>query len=191
MDEEANGRLDLRLDPNQGWSYEDAVRVGARLEDAGVYLQYLEQPVRTEAYGTYKRLRERLRQPIAVNEDTYFAHHLHHLVREDAIDVACIDIVPAGGILRAKDQAAVADDAGVSVSHHNGFDLGIKQAAVLHTVATTPGINLAPDSIYYAWDDYLLAEPLTVEEGSMPVPEGPGLGIDVDEATVERYRIAL
>jgi L-alanine-DL-glutamate epimerase-like enolase superfamily enzyme len=191
MDEEADGRLDLRLDPNQGWSYEDAVRVGARLEDAGVYLQYLEQPVRTEAYGTYKRLRERLRQPIAVNEDTYFAHHLHHLVREDAIDVACIDIVPAGGILRAKDQAAVADDAGVSVSHHNGFDLGIKQAAVLHTVATTPGINLAPDSIYYAWDDYLLAEPLTVEEGSMPVPEGPGLGIDVDEATVERYRIAL
>jgi L-alanine-DL-glutamate epimerase-like enolase superfamily enzyme len=190
MDDEAGGRLDLRLDPNQGWSYEDAVRVGARLEDAGVYLQYLEQPVRYEAYGTYKRLRERLRQPIAVNEDTYFAHHLHHLVGEDAIDVACIDIVPAGGILRAKDQAAVAADAGVSVSHHNGFDLGVKQAAVLHTVATTPGINLAPDSVYYAWDDYLLSDPLTVEDGAIPVPEGPGLGIDVDERKVEQYRLA-
>jgi L-alanine-DL-glutamate epimerase-like enolase superfamily enzyme len=188
MDDEADGQLDLRLDPNQGWNYEDAVRVGARLEDEGVYLQYLEQPVRYEAHGTYKRLRERLRQPIAVNEDTYFAHHLHHLVREDAIDVACVDIVPAGGMLRAKDQAAVAADAGVSVSHHNGFDLGIKQAAVLHTVATTPGINLAPDSVYYAWDDHLLADPLPVENGAMPVPEGPGLGVEVDEAKVERYR---
>jgi L-alanine-DL-glutamate epimerase-like enolase superfamily enzyme len=187
--DESDGELDLRLDPNQGWSYEDAVRAGARLEDAGVYLQYLEQPVRYETFGTYMRLRERLRQPIAVNEDTYFAHHLHHLVSEDAIDVACVDLIPAGGMLRVKDQVAVAADAGVSVSHHNGFDLGIKQAAVLHTVATTPGINLAPDSVYYAWDDHLLVDQLSVQDGAMPVPEGPGLGVTVDRSKVEQYRI--
>lgn len=189
MDDEANGQLDLRLDANQGWNFEDAVRAGAQLEDAGVYLQYLEQPVRYEAFGTYKRLRERLRQPIAVNEDTYFAHHLHHLVSNDAIDVACVDIIPAGGMLQVKDQVSVAADAGISLSHHNGFDLGIKQAAVLHTVATTPTINLPPDSVYYAWDDYVLKDPLTIENGSMPVPEGPGLGIEVDQQKVEQYRL--
>ena len=188
MHEATDGELDLRIDPNQGWSFEETVRVAARLEDEGVSLQYLEQPIRIESFGSLKRLRNRLTTPIAVNEDTYFEHNLTHLVKEDAIDVALVDLVPAGGIARVKEQVAVARDAGVSVSHHNGFDLGIKQAAVLHAVATTPGFDVAPDTVYYGWDDYVLEEPLTLSEGSLAVPEGPGLGVAVDESKVERYR---
>lgn len=188
MHEATDGELDLRIDPNQGWTFEETVRAAARLEDAGVSLQYLEQPVRVDTFGTYAKLRSRLRTPIAVNEDTYVRHNLTHLVRADAIDVALVDLVPAGGISRVKEQVAVARDAGVSVSHHNGFDLGIKTAAVLHTVATTPGLDVAPDTVYYGWDDYLLEDPLPVDDGAMPVPDGPGLGITVDESKVETYR---
>jgi L-alanine-DL-glutamate epimerase-like enolase superfamily enzyme len=84
--------------------------------------------------------------------------------------------------------AALASNAGISVSHHNGFDLGVKQAAVLHTAATTPAINLPPDSVYYAWERDVLAERLALDDGRMPVPEGSGLGVEVDEAAVEDLR---
>ncbi|QLG61041.1 mandelate racemase/muconate lactonizing enzyme family protein [Halorarum salinum] len=189
MHEEVDGNLEFRLDPNQGWTFEDAVRVGARLEDAGIYLQYLEQPVRIDTFGTYKRLRNRLSTPIGINEDAYFPRNLSHLLGEDAIDVAVVDLVPAGGILALKSQAAVAAEHGISVAHHDGFDLGIKKAAVLHAVASTTAINLAVDTVYPAWEDYLLENPLTVSEGTMAVPDGPGLGVSVDEGKLEQYRI--
>lgn len=188
MYDEVEGELEFRLDPNQGWSFEDAVRVATRLEEEGILLQYLEQPVRIDTYGTYASLRERVRTPIAVNEDTYFPRNLRYLLQADAIDVAVVDLVPAGGILRVREQVAMAANAGVSVSHHCGFDLGIKTAAMVHTVASTPDINLPPDSVYYAWEDDILTEPFTVEDGALSVPDGPGLGIEVDEEKVERYR---
>jgi L-alanine-DL-glutamate epimerase-like enolase superfamily enzyme len=48
MDDEVDGQLEFRIDPNQGWTFEQAVRVGAKLEERGVYVQYLEQPIRIE-----------------------------------------------------------------------------------------------------------------------------------------------
>jgi len=188
MHDAVDGDLEFRLDPNQGWTFEDAVRAVASLENEGVFLQYIEQPVRIESYGTYQQLRSRLRTPIGVNEDTYFRRNLYHLLSEDAIDVGVVDIVPAGGILRTKGLASMAAEAGVSLSHHCGFDLGVKTAAMLHTVSSTPGINLPPDTVYYAWDDYVVENPLPVEDGRIPVPDDPGLGVVVDDAKIEEYR---
>lgn len=189
MNDEARGELEFRLDPNQGWTPEEAVRVGAALEDAGVHCQYLEQPVRIDSPGTYESLRNRLRTPIAVNEDTYIDRNLFELGAAGAVDCAVIDVVPAGGFRAAKRLAGVADDAGISLAHHNAFDLGIKTAAVLHLVASEPRIDLPPDTIYYAWADDVIAEPFEVEEGSIAVPDGPGLGVEVDEGKLEAYRI--
>ncbi|GAB3690780.1 enolase C-terminal domain-like protein [Salinarchaeum chitinilyticum] len=189
MDDEADGELEFRLDPNQGWTPEEVVRVGAALEDAGVYCQYLEQPVRIDSPRTYESLRNRLRTPIAVNEDTYFDRNLFEHGAAGAVDCAVIDVVPAGGFRAAKRLAGVADDAGISLAHHNAFDLGIKTAAVLHLTASTPAITLPPDTIYYAWADDVIAEPFSVAEGCIAVPDGPGLGVEVDEEKVEVYRI--
>jgi L-alanine-DL-glutamate epimerase-like enolase superfamily enzyme len=189
MHDEVDDDMEFRIDPNQGWTTEDAVRVAARLEDEGVYLQYLEQPVRLDSPGTYSRLRQRLRTPIAVNEDAYFPFNLYQLLKADAIDVGVLDLVPAGGILRVREQAATAASAGVSLSHHCGFDLGVKTAAMLHTVAATPAINLAPDSVYYGWDDYVLESPLDATTGAIRVPGDPGLGVEVDEDKVAEFRI--
>jgi L-alanine-DL-glutamate epimerase-like enolase superfamily enzyme len=189
MHNEVNGEFEFRLDPNQEWSLDEAVRVGANLEDAGIYLQYMEQPIRVDSYGSLKRLRERLRTPIAVNEDTYHPHNMHLAGREDAIDAAVVDLVPAGGILGLKRIAALASEQGLSVSHHNAFDLGIKTAAVLHSVSSTPSINLPPDTIYYAWRDDVISEPFEVRNGTIAVPDEPGLGIEVDESKLEQYRI--
>lgn len=188
MHEAVDGALEFRLDPNQGWSSDETVRVAAALEDAGIYLQYLEQPMRVDTFGAYQALRSRIQTPIAVNEDTYSRFNLFHLLTSAAVDVAVVDIVPSGGILRTRELAALAEHAGVSVAHHNGFDLGIKTAAVLHTIATTPAIDLPPDTVYYAWDGHTLEDPLEIVDGAMIVPDGPGLGVTVDEDRIAALR---
>jgi L-alanine-DL-glutamate epimerase-like enolase superfamily enzyme len=191
MHEESGGELDFRLDPNQGWRFDEAVRVAASLDDAGVYLQYLEQPIRVDAHGTLAKLRERTTQPIGPNEDTYIAHNLTEMIRRDALDVAVIDMTPAGGISAVRQLAGIAEDAGVPATHHCAFDLGVRTAAILHTVSGVPGFNLPPDSVYYAWEDDIITEPLSVENGAIPVPDGPGLGVEVDERKIAEYAIAL
>jgi len=188
MDDEVDGELQFRIDPNQTWSFEEAVRVGAQLEDAGVYVQYLEQPVQAETYGTYKRLRERLRQPIAANDDTYFSRNFFHLVKEDAIDVGVVDCVPSG-ISGVNKLAGIAEDSGVTLAHHCGFDLGVKTAAMLHTVSSTPAFTLPSDTTYYAWSEFIVDDPFEIVDGSIRVPDDPGLGVSVDETQVEALRI--
>ncbi|WP_247004330.1 mandelate racemase/muconate lactonizing enzyme family protein [Halosolutus gelatinilyticus] len=189
MDRAVDGALEFRLDPNQGWTATEAVRALTRLEERGILLEYIEQPLRTETPGSFAKLRARVNTPIAVNEDTYFRGNLATLLRHDAIDVAVIDLVPAGGITAARDQVAEASAAGVSVSHHCGFDLGVKTAAVLHLAAGTPALNLPPDSVYYGWDEYVLEDPFELRDGAYSVPDGPGLGVTVDEDEIKRYRL--
>jgi L-alanine-DL-glutamate epimerase-like enolase superfamily enzyme len=189
MHDEVDGQLEFRLDPNQGWSLDQAVRVGAALEDSGIYLQYMEQPIRVNAHDSLATLRQRLRQPIAPNEDTYIPNNLRSLVEAGAMDAAVLDLTPAGGISGLRQQAAIVEDAGVPYTHHCAFDLGIRTAAILHAVHGLPGFSLPPDTTYYAWEDDVIADPFTVEEGRMAVPDEPGLGIEVDRDAVEEYRV--
>ena len=189
MHDEVDGELEFRLDPNQGWSLDQAVRVGAALEDSGIYLQYMEQPIRVNAHDSLATLRQRLRQPIAPNEDTYIPNNLSSLVEAGSMDVAVLDLTPAGGIAGLRQQAAIVEDAGVPYTHHCAFDLGIRTAAILHAVHGLPGFSLPPDTIYYAWEGDVLQEPFEVSEGCMTVPDDPGLGIDVDLDAVAEYEV--
>lgn len=190
MHDETDGELDFRLDPNQGWRLDEAVRVGARLRDAGVYLQYLEQPIRVDTHESLAKLRSRLSQPIGPNEDLYITHNLKDLIKAGALDVAVVDMTPAGGITGLRQLAAIAEDAGIPMAHHCAFDLGVRTAAILHAVSSIPGFSLPPDTTYYAWEDDVIEDPFTISDGSIMVPDDPGLGITVDESKLERYSIS-
>lgn len=189
MDDEVAGELNFRLDPNQGWSLDQAVRVGAALEDAGIYLQYMEQPIRVNAHDSLAALRQRLRQPIAPNEDTYIPNNLRSLIEAGAMDVAVLDLTPAGGISGLRQQAAIVEDAGIPYTHHCAFDLGIRTAAILHAVHGLPGFSLPPDTTYYAWEDDVITDPFSVSDGTMTVPDKPGLGVNINHDTVDKYQV--
>lgn len=189
MHDEVNGQLEFRLDPNQGWSLDQAVRVGAALEDAGIYLQYMEQPIPVNNHESLATLRQRLRQPIAPNEDTYIPNNLRSLIEARSMDVAVLDLTPAGGIAGLRQQAAIVEDAGIPFTHHCAFDLGIRTAAILHTVHGLPGFSLPPDTTYYAWEDDILKEPFELSNGRMTVPNEPGFGIKVDLDAIEEYQV--
>jgi L-alanine-DL-glutamate epimerase-like enolase superfamily enzyme len=189
MHDEVDGRLEFRLDPNQGWTPGDAVRVGTMLEDENIYLQYMEQPIRVDSHGSLARLRQRLRQPIAPNEDTYISRNIQSLVATGALDVGVLDLTPAGGISGLRQQAAVLEQAGFPFTHHCAFDLGVRTAAILHAVTGIPGFSLPPDSTYYGWQADVIEDPFEVNNGRISAPTGPGLGVTVDPEAVERFKI--
>lgn len=189
MHDEVDGRLDFRIDPNQGWTLDEAVRVGAALEDSGIYLQYIEQPIRVNSHKSLATLRQRLRQPIAPNEDTYIPHNLQSLIDAGAMDVAVLDLTPAGGIAGLRQQAAIVENAGIPYTHHCAFDLGIRTAAILHAVHGIPGFSLPSDTTYYAWKNDVIADRFDFRNGNMTVPNKPGLGISIDMDTVKEYQI--
>lgn len=189
MHDEVDGELEFRLDPNQGWTLDQAVRVGAALSDAGIYLQYMEQPIRVDSHTSLARLRERIDQPIGPNEDTYIPHNLRGLIEAGAVDVAVLDMTPLGGIAGLRQAASIAEDAGVPYTHHCAFDLGVRTAAILHAVYGIPGFSLPPDTVYYGWEDDVIEDPFVIEDGAMTVPDAPGLGVEIDRDKLDAHRI--
>lgn len=189
MYDAVDGELEFRLDPNQIWGYEDAVRATSLLQDRGIYLQFLEQPIGISNLETHARLRQRLTTPIGVNEDTYYPERFEDILHTSAADVVVLDVIPAGGISGLKKLAALGEQAGISMTHHSNFDLGIKMAAKLHLAASTPGMNLPLDSVYYAYDHCLFEDPLEYEQGRIRVPDRSGLAGPVDRATLREWRI--
>ena len=65
--------------------------------------------------------------------------------------------------------------------------LGIAAAAMLHLAAATPALGGCNESAYHQLQDDILVEPLLIDSGMMTVPQGPGLGVEVDRAKLERY----
>jgi L-alanine-DL-glutamate epimerase-like enolase superfamily enzyme len=189
MHKEVDGELEFRLDPNQGWTVDEAIRVAGSLDDEGIYLQYLEQPIRVDSHESLATLRQRTYQPIGPNEDTYILHNLRRLIERGAMDIAVVDMTPAGGITALRQLAAIAEDAGIPATHHCAFDLGIRTAAILHAVSGIPGFSLPIDTAYYAWQEDVINKPLEIDSGAMAVPDDPGLGVTIDRDTVEHYRI--
>jgi len=106
-----------------------------------------------------------------------------------AADFLMPDTPTAGGIWPVKKIAAVAEAYGVPCLMHCSHDLGLKTAAVAHIAASTPNFSGPNDTCYHGLRDDILTEPLRFERGKLRVPMGPGLGVQVDEARVQQYRI--
>ena len=93
-----------------------------------------------------------------------------------AADVLLPDTYQCGGILGVKKVAALCEAAGVPCVFHCAHDLGLKTAAMLHVVASTPNFTLANDCTYYGLEDDIIAPLHVIERGRMAVPEAPGWG---------------
>lgn len=188
MREEVGDQIRYRIDANEDWSVIQAQRICNELAKRELPIDVIEQPLRIGNVGSYKQLRQKADVPIAVNDDAYFPHHIYQLVKEDAIDAALIELTAAGGLSQARRQAQIAGEGGIPVGHHCGMDLGVKTAAILQVAATTRELTLHSDTIYYSLEDHVIEEPFEFENGSLEVPDAPGLGIEVDTDAIERNR---
>src|SRR5215471_18992883 len=180
-------RLKLRIDPNMGYTPEVAFPLARDLEKYN--LEYFEQPMHLSLIAEAARLRRQTKTPIGLNESVTTPEIVLQILQLHAADVILPDTYQCAGILGVKKVAALCEAAGVPCVFHCAHDLGLKTAAMLHVVASVPGFMLANDCTYYGLEDDIITPLFQIERGAMTVPEGPGLGVEVDEAKVRKYRI--
>jgi L-alanine-DL-glutamate epimerase-like enolase superfamily enzyme len=183
----AGDRLKLRIDPNMGYPPEVALSLARDLEKYN--LEYFEQPMHLTLIAESARIRRQTKTPLALNESVTTPEIVLQILQLRAADVLLPDTYQCGGILGVKKVAALCEAAGVACVFHCSHDLGLKTAAMLHVVASTPNFPLANDCTYYGLEDDIITPPHAIDRGRMPVPEGPGLGVTVDEAKVAKYRV--
>ena len=182
----AGDRLKLRIDPNMGYAPEVAFPLARDLEK--YKLEYFEQPMPAGLIADHARLRRYSTTPIGLNESVTTPEIVLQILQLHAADVLLPDTYQSGGLLPLKKIAALAEAAGVPCVFHCAHDLGLKTAAMLHVVASGPGFTLANDCTYYGLEDDIITPPHRIERGYMAVPEGPGLGVMVDEKKLAKYR---
>lgn len=186
----------LLVDINGAYTPDVALECARAIEPFGIH--WIEEPLPPGDLGGYAELRARSPIPIAAGE-------AHHTVRDfrALIDGRCIDIVQpsvptVGGLTEAKRIAVLAQAANLRVAPHVwGGAVGL--ATALHFIAALPrGPHTAhppwPQMLEYDMSDnalrtQLLKQPLTLDAGHVLLPEGPGLGIELDPAAIERYRV--
>lgn len=174
----------LRFDPNAVWTAEQAVRFGRAIDDLNN--DYLEDPVFGLSGMRYAR--EKLRIPLATNTVVVNFEQLAANVLHRAVDVILLDTTFWGGIRPCVKAAGVCDTFQLGVAVHSSGELGIQLATMLHLGAVVPNLSFAADAHYHhLTDDIIEGGKLRYEGGAIRVPEGPGLGVRLDQAKLAKY----
>jgi L-rhamnonate dehydratase len=179
--------INIRADPNGGWTPAMARRQLAALEPYG--LQFIEQPLMHDDLIGHAELRRTSQTAICIDEGVYTNTDMLNVIRAAAADAVLVDIHEAGGLWQARKQAAIAEAAGMAVGHHSGGDLGVSTAAVLHLAAATPNMIAIDWTNGWLVGD-VITEPFVNSCGSVAPPEGPGLGVDIDMAALESFTVS-
>jgi glucarate dehydratase len=168
--------LPLRLDPNGAWTPETSVQVAQRL--AGV-VEYLEDP--TPGIEGMAHVAARTEIPLATNMCVIAFDQVAPAVAADAVQIVLSDHHLWGGLKASQLLAGITETFGMGLSMHSNSHLGISLAAMVHLAAATPNLTYACDT-HYPWktEDVIAPGVLAFEEGSVAVPTGPGLGVDLD-----------
>lgn len=167
----------LRLDPNAAWTPETSMKVAARL--SGV-LEYLEDP--TPGLDGMADVAAQASMPLATNMCVVAFDQLAPAVARDSVRVVLSDHHYWGGLQRSRLLAGICDTFGLGLSMHSNSHLGISLAAMVHLAAATPNLTYACDT-HWPWKSEDVVRPGTLEfrSGSVPVPTGPGLGVEIDD----------
>lgn len=176
--------IDLRLDYNQALTPFEAAR---RLRDVDAFRPtFIEQPVPRHALDAMAALAAAFDTPILADESCFSARDVLDLIRLKAADAVSVKLMKAGGLLKAQALMAIADAAGLPGYGGTLWEGGIGLAAGTQLIAATPGISLGCEFYmpHHVLTEDVLEERVENRAGQVIVPDGPGLGIRVNEASV-------
>ncbi len=182
--------VELMVDANSAYSAHTAIRIGRKLEALDVF--HFEEPTPFHDIGAMAQIADALDIPVAGGEQDHTRYRFREILEQGAADILQPDVIKAGGLSECKKIAAMADAFGRPVTPHN-TNRTIGMAATLHFLASTPNARyshectILPDTPQNPIRDAVLREPFRVVDGHIAVPEGPGLGIVVDDAILEEH----
>ncbi len=172
------GRALLRLDANQGWTAKQAVHAIGMLEDAGVRLELVEQPVKAQDLDGMKYVTERVHTPIMADESVFGPREVIDLIRMRAADIINIKLMKTGGLSNAIRIADIAALYGVECMIGCMLESSISVAAAVHLAVAKSNAITKVDldgpslSAFNPVDGGVL-----FNESEISVTDAPGLGI--------------
>lgn len=183
---EAAPEAPLWVDANQAYTVDEALRLARLLDEFGVFA--FEQPLPANDVAGQRRLRAASPLPVSLDESLRHPTDLATFVKLDAIDVAVAKVQRNGGLTLSRRLCQLAEDCGVRLLGSGLTDSDIGLAASLHLFAAH-GISGPADLNGRQFISSPYASGITVHEGKAHVPEGPGLGVEVDEKVVRELAV--
>ncbi|WP_269932025.1 mandelate racemase/muconate lactonizing enzyme family protein [Aminobacter sp. HY435] len=197
--EAAGEAMEICVDANEGYKTPgEAVQTVRQMEK--YRLKYVEQPVM--GIERITEVARRIDAPVMADESAWNPHDAIQIIAVGKVQIVSIYTTKAGGLYKAMEVGAVCRAAGIICNVNGSIETGIGNLANVQVAAASPAVTLScviPIStpaeaqhgqvggIYYK--DDLLVEPMRFSEGAIAVPTGPGMGIDVDLAKIEKYRV--
>ena len=191
--------VSLCVDANEGYATPgEAIRTIRVMEESGII--YAEQPVM--GIERIAEVAHAIDTPVMADESAWNAHDVIQIIEKRAAQIVSIYTTKPGGLARAMEVAAVCRAAGIICNVNGSVETGVGNLANIHLAAAAAAVTLScvvPVStpaaeqhgqvggIYYK--DDLLVSGMQLEDGCILVPTAPGMGIDVDLAKIETYRV--
>ncbi len=183
---------DLMIDIGLCWDSTTAISRARRFEEFGLY--WIEEPLPPDDIEGYGRLADAVDTRIAAGEEESTCWGYGELMDKGKIDVVQVDISRAGGLTESRRIAQMAHQRNKPCIPH-AFSTGVLLAASAHWVASIPNGSLLEYTVEESplatalTGTGLLRNPLRAIDGWVTVPDGPGLGIELDDDVVNQYRV--
>ncbi len=187
--------IKLMIDANHAYNFREAFELARALEPYSI--SWFEEPLSPEYYAQSAELRQRTSIPIASGECEDLRFGFHTLLSSKAVDIAQPDICGCGGLTEAKRIAVLASVHGVEVIPHT-WGSGIAIAVACHFVANldilpgrlnTPDCYLEHDRTENSLREELVCTEMVVKNGRIEVSDAPGLGFEMKEDMLEKFKI--
>jgi L-alanine-DL-glutamate epimerase-like enolase superfamily enzyme len=190
-------KVKVMIDANGGWMYHQALYVLQRVVKYDVFLA--EQPVPWWDIDGLARLRRKVDVPIFADESAAELGHVLQIIEKDAADGLFLKVPKAGGILKSRRWVSVAQSANLPVMCGCMINSGLGSAAEAAFLGATAWMGkieqeaIGPLNLYNIYDTVggpiendLATKPPRYEKGFLYPPDGVGLGVELDEAAVEK-----
>jgi muconate cycloisomerase len=180
--------MKLRVDANTQYDADTSLKLCRLVRQYD--LQLFEQPVPKDDIAGMARVRREGGIPVMADESVSDHQSLLAVIKAEAADFVKFGVKQAGGMLRAAHMLATAEAAGIPVVVGHGFGLDPSTLAEVMLAASSrnvlPGLEcVGPLKVV----DTIATTRLDISSGSLPLPPGPGIGIALDEAKLEQYRM--
>jgi D-galactarolactone cycloisomerase len=196
--EAVGDQMKIMVDANQAatfsgpfWSYRRALGTARALEKLNVF--WLEEPLFHAAHEDLANLAREVDLQIAGGEDENGFLRFKELIDKNCFDIIQADVAASGGILQLKKVAALAEASGKQFVPHS-FDVCITLASALQLIGSVPNapfVEYGIDLPSLNWGhDPMMKKPIEIsKDGYVRIPDAPGLGIEIDDEYVERFRV--
>lgn len=185
--QQVSERVELRLDGRETYSLSAAQQLCLDLEP--YRLQFFLDPMSKATGRDWSTLAGNTTVRLGAGRSLRSAADLFELARLGAVRYVTLDLHNVGGIQSARRCVAVAAAAGIRPVLSCGSSPGPALAAMLHLAGSEPAAAWCNESAHYRLEDDILVESLEVTDGMLAVPQGPGLGVEIDLKKFEQHRV--